>query len=59
MPSSVTVMERSGDMARELAKTPGAIGMSTTTVADQSNGAVTALLLDGNAPTEANVVAGN
>ena len=59
MPSSVTVMERSGDMARELAKTPGAIGMSTTTVADQSNGAVKALSLDGSAPTEANVVAGN
>ena len=58
MSASVTVMERGGDMARELARTTGAIGMTTTTVADQSNGAVKALALDGNAPTEVNVLAG-
>ena len=51
-------MERGGDMARELAATPGAIGMTTTTVADQSSGKIKALSLDGTAPTEANVTAG-
>jgi phosphate transport system substrate-binding protein len=58
MPAAVSVMERGGDMARELAATPGAIGMSTTTVADQSGGKIKALALDGVAPTEANVTAG-
>ena len=51
-------MERGGDMARELAETPGAVGMTTTTVADQSSGKIKALSLDGTAPTEANVTAG-
>jgi phosphate transport system substrate-binding protein len=58
MPAGVKVMERAGDMARELAATLGAIGMSTTTVADQSSGKIKALSLDGTAPTEANVTAG-
>ena len=58
MPEAVKVMERGGDMARELAAVPGAIGMSTTTVADQSGGKIRALSLDGTAPTEANVTAG-
>ncbi len=57
MPAAIKVMERGGDMARELAATPGAIGMSTTTVAGQSSGKVKALSLDGVAPTEANVTA--
>jgi phosphate transport system substrate-binding protein len=58
MPPEVKVMERGGDMARELAATAGAIGMTTTTVADQSSGKIRALSLDGTAPTEANVSAG-
>ena len=58
MPGVVKVMERGGDMAKELAATPGAIGMTTTTVADQSGGKVKALSLDGIAPMEANVNAG-
>lgn len=58
MPAAVKIMERGGDMARELAATPGAIGMSTTTVADQSAGKVKALSLDGTAATEANVTIG-
>jgi phosphate transport system substrate-binding protein len=59
MPPEVKVMERGGDMARELAATTGAVGMTTTTVADQSGGKVKALSLDGTAPTEANVTAGS
>jgi phosphate transport system substrate-binding protein len=58
MPAGVIIMERGGDMARELATTVGAVGMSTTTVADQSGGKITALSLDGIAPTEANVATG-
>jgi len=58
MPATVKVMERGGDMARELAATIGAIGMSTTTVADQSGGRIKALSLDGIVPSEANVTSG-
>jgi len=58
MPAGVKVMERGGDMTRELAETPGTVGMTTTTVADQSSGKIKALSLDGTAPTEANVTAG-
>jgi len=58
MPEAVKVMQRGGDMAKELAETAGAIGMTTTTVAEQSGGKINALSLDGVAPTEANVTAG-
>ena len=58
MPAAIKVMERGGDMARELAETSGAVGMTTTTVADQSSGKIKALSLDATAPTEANVAAG-
>ena len=58
MPATVRIMERGGDMARALAATPGAIGMSTTTVADQSGGKIKVLSLDGTTPTELNVTAG-
>jgi phosphate transport system substrate-binding protein len=58
LPAAVKAMERGGDMARELAATPGAIGMTTTTVADQSGGKIRTLSLDGTAPTETNVTAG-
>lgn len=59
MPETVKVMQRGGDMAKELAGTVGAIGMTTTTVAEQSGGKIKALILDGAAPTEANVTAGS
>ena len=58
MPGAVKVMQRGGDMANELAATVGAIGMTTTTVAEQSGGKIKALSLDGVAPTEINVSAG-
>jgi phosphate transport system substrate-binding protein len=59
MPETINVMQRGGDMAKELAATAGAIGMTTTTVAEQSGGKIKALALDGAAPTEANVTAGS
>lgn len=58
MAPTVQMMNTGGDMARALASTAGAIGMTTTTVAGQSAGKVRALALDGVAPTEANVQAG-
>lgn len=58
MPEAVKVMQRGGDMAKELATATGAIGMTTTTVAEQSGGKIKALSLEGVAPTEANVTAG-
>ncbi len=58
MPAAIKVMERGGDMAKELAASPGAIDMTTTTVADQSGGRTKVLSLEGVAPTEANVTAG-
>jgi phosphate transport system substrate-binding protein len=58
MPDTVKVMQRGGDMAKELTATAGAVGMTTTTVAEQSGGKVKALALDGVAPSEANVAAG-
>jgi phosphate transport system substrate-binding protein len=59
MPETVKVMQRGGDMAKELMATVGAIGMTTTTVTEQSGGKIKALALDGAAPTEANVTAGS
>jgi phosphate transport system substrate-binding protein len=59
MPESVKVMPRGGDMAKELAATPGAIGMTSIPVVEQSGGKIKALSLDGVAPTEANVIAGD
>ena len=58
MPDAVKVMPRGGDMAKELAATAGAIGMTTTTVVEQSGGKIKALSLDGVAPTEENVADG-
>ena len=58
MPDTIKVMERGGDMAKELAATTGAVGMTTTTVVEQSGGKIKALSLDGVAPTETNVTAG-
>lgn len=45
------VVEETGDMARALAATDGAIGVTTATVVAQSGGAIRALALDGVAPT--------
>jgi phosphate transport system substrate-binding protein len=55
MPATVTVMSRAGDMAQELAATSGAIGMTTMTVVEQSQGKVRALAINGVAPTPGNV----
>ena len=55
MPETVKVMSSSGDMARELAASAGAIGMTTMTVVEQSQGKVRALSIDGTAPTAENV----
>ena len=58
MPEGVRVMAKSGDMARELAATPGAIGMTTMTVVQQSKGKISALALNGVAPSPDNVRSG-
>ncbi len=58
MSEAVKIMQRGGDMAKELAATVGAIGMTTTTVVEQSGGKIKSLSLDGIAPTEAHVAAG-
>ncbi len=55
MPESVKVMARSGDMAKELAATVGAIGMTTTTVVEQSGGQIKLLSLNGVIPSAENV----
>jgi len=52
------VMARGGDMAKGLAETPHAIGMTSMTVVEQSGGKVKALTLDGVAPTPENVKSG-
>lgn len=55
MPDGVRVMPRSGDMAKELAATVGAVGMTTTTVVEQSRGQIRALSLNGVVPSAENV----
>jgi phosphate transport system substrate-binding protein len=57
-PQTVKVMEKSGDMARALTATPGAFGVTSATVVEQSRGKLKALMLDGVTPTEADVSAG-
>lgn len=52
------VMARGGDMARGLAETPHAIGMTSMTVVEQSGGKLRAMALDGIAPSADNVKAG-
>lgn len=52
------VMPRGGDMAKGLAETPHAIGMTTMTVVEQSGGRVRALALNGVAATPENVRGG-
>jgi phosphate transport system substrate-binding protein len=55
MPDAVKVMPRSGDMAKELAAIAGAIGMTTMTVVEQSQGKIKALSIDGIDPSAQNV----
>jgi phosphate transport system substrate-binding protein len=55
MPDGVRVMPRSGDMAKELATTVGAVGMTTTTVVEQSRGQIRALSRNGVVPDAENV----
>jgi phosphate transport system substrate-binding protein len=53
------VMARGGDMAKGLAETSGAIGMTSMTVVEQSKGSVKALMLNGVSPSAENVKSGN
>lgn len=52
------VMARGGDMAKALAETPHALGMTSMTVVEQSAGKIRALSLNGIAPTADNVKSG-
>jgi phosphate transport system substrate-binding protein len=53
----VQMVERPDDMARAIAGTAGAIGLTSGTLVQQSGGRMTALSLDGVAPTAENVAA--
>ena len=55
MPDGVRVMPKSGDMAKELTATVGAIGMTTTTVVEQSRGQIRAVSLNAVSPSAENV----
>jgi phosphate transport system substrate-binding protein len=55
MSERVKVMPRSGDMAKELATGVGAIGMTTTTVVEQSRGQIKPLSLNSVIPSTENV----
>lgn len=55
MADVVKVMAKAGDMATELAATTGAIGMTTMTVVEQSQGKIKALSIDGMNPSAQNV----
>jgi phosphate transport system substrate-binding protein len=55
---SAKVMARGGDMAKALAGTPNALGMTSMTVVEQSGGKVRALQLDGTPATAENVRSG-
>ena len=55
MAETVKVMPKAGEMASELAATPGAIGMTSMTVVEQSQGRIKPLSLGGIMPTADNV----
>lgn len=55
---SAMIVEETSDMEAALLATPGAIGVTTGTVAVQSNGAIRALALDGVTPDAAAVGSG-
>jgi phosphate transport system substrate-binding protein len=56
--AGVTFASTTGDMARAIQETPGAIGLTTATVVRQSTPALRALSIDDVEPTAENVVAG-
>jgi phosphate transport system substrate-binding protein len=58
MPDDVRVMSKGGDMAKELAGTAGAIGMTTMTVVEQSQARIKPLALNGIEPSVENVRSG-
>jgi len=58
MPDGVGVMPKSGDMARALSATAGAIGMTTMTVVQQSQARIKPLTLNGIEPSVENVRSG-
>jgi phosphate transport system substrate-binding protein len=58
MPATVKIMPKTGDMAKELSETTGAIGMTTMTVVEQSQGKIRALSINGIAPSPENVERG-
>lgn len=55
MPEAVKVMPKAGEIAQALAATAGAIGMTTMTVVEQSQGQIKAASLQGILPTAENV----
>jgi phosphate transport system substrate-binding protein len=55
MPEAVKVAPKSGEMAKELASTTGAVGMTTMTVVEQSGGKIKPVSLRGIAPVASNV----
>ena len=55
MPDAVKVMPKSGDIAKELAATSGAIGFTTMTVAEQGKGQIRPVSVNGVAPSPENV----
>lgn len=55
MAKSVKVMPETGDMAKALASTPGAIGITTMTVVEQSRKRIQALSLNGIPPHVENI----
>jgi len=58
LPDSVKLQARAGDMANALADTPGAIGVTSATVVEQSGGKIKAVALNGVAASEASVLGG-
>jgi phosphate transport system substrate-binding protein len=57
--ATAQVMPRGGDMAKGLADTAYAVGMTSMTVVEQSGGRIKALSLNGVAPTAENVKSGH
>jgi phosphate transport system substrate-binding protein len=55
---TVKIVQRGSDMTKDLTETKGAIGVTTTTVVEQSGGKIKALALNGVVANEANVSAG-
>jgi phosphate transport system substrate-binding protein len=58
MPKGVQTMSKSGDMARALAATTGAFGMTTMTVVEQSGAKIRPVWLNGVEPSAENVRSG-